>query len=68
MQTGNIHIRYMFKFILLYQLRGYQTTICYLRHTNANGKFYIHNNLFYSVISKIRMNLLLIELKDKNII
>jgi len=33
-----------------------------------HGKFYVHNHTFYSVISKMSVNLSLIKIKEKNII
>jgi len=39
-------------------------SITYIKY----GKFYVHNNTFYSVISKIKGNLPLIKCDGKNII
>jgi len=50
-------------------LRGCHTGIGYLCFTNVqHGKLYIHNNTFYSVIYKIKMNFLFIKFKGKIII
>jgi len=50
-------------------IRRRHTGICCLRLTNIqHGKFNVHNNTFYSVISKIIVNLHLIKFKNKNII
>lgn len=39
-------------------LRGHHTGIFYLRLTNVqHGKLYVHNDTFYSIVSKIRVNL-----------
>jgi len=47
------------------ELRGRHTGI-FVSFKVQHVKFYVHNNTFYSIISKIRVNnLLLIKFKDK---
>jgi len=47
-------------------IRGRHTGFGFFRLTNVqHDKFYVHNNTFYSVISKITMNLCLKKFKSE---
>jgi len=56
-------------FYLNLREQSLHTGICYIRITIVQHSIlYNNNNTFYSIISKIRMNLPLIKFKGKNII